>query len=68
MALAESYDFMFEFYFILLPSDIWNQVSDEFNCKECLKYTTGIVETDENDIDTAHLWIFFFFYFTPVWE
>lgn len=59
MALAESYDFMFEFYFILLPSDIWNQVSDEFNCKECLKYTTGIVETDENDIDTAHIWIFF---------
>lgn len=66
MALTESYDFMFEFYFSLLPSDIWNQVSDEFNCKECLKYTTGIVETDDNDIETAHLWNFV--YFTPVWQ
>lgn len=57
---------MFEFYFSPLPSDTWNQVSDEFNCKEYLKYTTAIVETDETDIETARLWNFV--YFTPVWE
>lgn len=63
MALAKSFDFMFEFYFSLPVSDIWNQVSDEFDCKEYLKYTTAIAETD---IETTHFWNFV--YFTPIWE
>lgn len=66
MALAKSYDFKFEFYFSLLPSGVWNQASDEFDCREYLKYTTATIETDETDIERTHLWNFV--YFTPKWE
>lgn len=66
MALAKSYDSVFEFYFSLPPSDILNQVSDDFNCEEYLKHTTAIVERVEIDVEIVHSWNFV--YFTPVWE